>query len=294
MIFLPSKAAANEILSSEPSFGADMLNQFYNYFNDHFAFRQEFITLWAYLNSGLFKTSVEEKVLLGTDGWLYYSQDLGNALSDEQLNTIARNIRKIQDDVEKKGRKFIFTIAPDKTNLHADNLPANIHNESMGKKIKPFLIENGVNYVDLFDESIPYFSTDSHWTTYGAAMVCDKLIGTSFSSRSFDIETSHRGDLYEMLYPAGSFEEDDMKCLVEYSSLSDTAEGNAITIKTEGKGDKVLYCWRDSFGVSLFPFLAEATKSATFSRSTTYDTSKCEDADIVILEIVERNLGKLI
>ena len=55
-------------------------------------------------------------------------------------------------------------------------------------------------------------------------------------------------------------------------------------------------CWRDSFGVALYPYLAESFHDARFSRSATYDLIRIETdrADAVLIEIVERNIGFLL
>lgn len=294
MVFIPSKAAANEILASSPKMGINVLSQVSDWVNDHFAYRQEFVTAWARLNAALFKTSVEDQVVLGNCGELYYSEDFGRELSAEQLDLAAYNISLIQKEMENAGKSFIFTIAPDKSNLHGENLPANLTNVSMGREIKPYLEKYGVNYVDLFDEAIPYFRTDSHWTSYGAALACDKLIGTTYAKRTFNIPSQHKGDLYEMLYPAGKMTEDNYLCELSYTLKGNDNKGNAIKIETTGEGSGSLFCFRDSFGVSLYPYLAEAYESATFSRSTEYTVDKCGDSDVVILEIVERNLDKFL
>ena len=57
-----------------------------------------------------------------------------------------------------------------------------------------------------------------------------------------------------------------------------------------------LYCRRDSFGIALYPFLADSFQQAEFSRSADYSVAAFSelDADVVILEIVERNIPLLL
>ena len=293
MIFMPSGAAGNEILAPAPYFAADVLSQCGKWVNDHFAFRQEMITAWAYLNKALFRTSAEDQVVIGRDGWLYYAKDFGNELSDEDMESIASHLAEIQNEVTGNGAQFIFTIAPDKSGVYPQFLGSEAVHGKPGRKIEPYLEKYGINYINLYEMDIPYFKTDSHWTSFGAAKVCDALVGTGYSSESFDRAGTHRGDLYEMLFPAGKLEEDDPKCELSYQTKGFVNGGNAITIETTGSGTGTLYCWRDSFGVFLYPFLADAFENATFSRSIDYDVSSTGDADVVILEIVERNLSYL-
>ena len=300
----PSKAGANEILSSKPKMGLDVLSQTTDYIGDRFAFRNELISCYSWINAKLFKTSLEDQVVLGKNDWLYYASDLddyrGIALSDDELNTIAANLEKLQFEVEERGGKFIFTIAPNKSSIHGENMPGyieNKHEDSNAERLLTYLNKHNINYVNLFAPQIPYYKTDSHWTEEGAAIACDMLIGTSYSSGTFSLSgDKHLGDLYEMLYPAFPGTDDEVKYdgELQFTCKDDDNGGNAITIETSGRGEKTLYCWRDSFGITLYPYLADATKTATFSRSTDFDASKCADADIVILEIVERNIKKLL
>ena len=53
--------------------------------------------------------------------------------------------------------------------------------------------------------------------------------------------------------------------------------------------------FRDSFGNTLYPFLADSFGQATFSRSMPYRLTMLEDtgADTVLIELVERNLDYL-
>jgi hypothetical protein len=75
--------------------------------------------------------------------------------------------------------------------------------------------------------------------------------------------------------------------------LNDPKGGDAITIRTEGPGAGRLYCWRDSFGVALYPYLAEAFAEAVFTRSADYVLPE-GDYEVFILEIAERNLPSLL
>ena len=269
----PSKPAANEVLSEAPSlltkdgsFNMSVLDETEDYIGDHFAFRQELATAWAELNAGLLKTSVENQVILGSDGWLYFEETLddymGKGLSDEELRLIAERLAAMQAELEAKGICFIFTIAPNKSSLYPEHMPDSIpksRETSNVERLVPYLEEAGVRYVDLFsafegEEEILYFATDSHWTSKGAALAADTLltaedIHSDYFEASFVTRQEHKGDLYEMLCPTGKRNERDMTCENEFhfSCLNEPKGGNAITIRTEnGLANGRLYCWRDS------------------------------------------------
>lgn len=310
-----SGAAANEQLAQAPQwrteeggFNRRILNDASDYLADRFALRQELVTLWAKLNASLLRSSTEEQVVLGRDGWLYYAPTLadytGQALAEEELEAIALRIAAIQAEAEGRGARFLFTVAPNKNSLHPEAMPAaypNRHEEGNLVRLLPYLEQYGVNYVDLFDPAIPYYRTDSHWTAQGAAMAADRLLRaagkeSAYASGGFAAgEEPRKGDLYEMLCPAGKGTEAEVVYTgtLRFEHLNAARGGNAITIRTSGSGGGSLYCWRDSFGIALYPYLADAFESAVFSRSTDYALPD-GDYDLVILEIVERSLPTLL
>ena len=322
-VFGPSQAAANEVLAKAPSFhtkegllNMEVLNGATDWAADHFALRQEFATAWSVIQARLFRSSAEEKVILGREDWLYYRESLNDyrriGLRQEQLNAAVRNLALMQEYAEGKGAVFVFTIAPNKNSLYPEHMPASIarsRERSNAERISFLLKKSGVNYADLFsairaEEEILYFQTDSHWNARGAALAADRLLtavgrDSAYYSSSYDPGPDHTGDLYEMLYPAGSFREQDWTyaCGFSYHTAKDPNGGNAISIESENPdGTGTLLCWRDSFGVSLYPYLAESFEKAKFSRSTSYDLAQMEteETSVVMIELVERNLDYLL
>ena len=318
-----AEAGANEVLAAKPSlrepdgsFNQDILTDVTHYIADRFAFRQEFVTAWARLNADLLHTSVEDKVLLGKDGWLYYTETeadyMGQGLTDGELQTAARNLALVQEYAESQGAKFLFTIAPNKNSLYPEHMPSYIPKgvETANRtRLPAYLADAGVHYADLYaafenQEDILYFATDSHWTSKGAALAADTLLSavgkdTAYFAGDFSTETEHLGDLYEMLYPTGDGRETDRIYTPGFTFTYDTDPngGNAITIKTQNT-DRTgsLLCFRDSFGISLHPYLAEEYSKALFSRQTAYDLTQIgtTGVDTVIIELVERNLYQLV
>lgn len=309
-----SAAGANEILAPAPRFGPTVLNEAADYVADRFALRQHCISLWSLLNEKLLHTSAEKQVILGRDGFLYFSDTLddytGVSLSDGELRQIAERLAAMQRELEAEGKQFVFTIAPNKNSLYPAWMPANIenrHETSNAVRLLPHLEACGVHYADLFtplSAELLYYHTDTHWTARGAAIGADTLLAalgrdSAYAAHAFGESGLHKGDLYKMLYPTFAGREAEVTDLtgLSYTALNDVNGGNAITIRTEcaaGKGK--LLCWRDSFGIALYPYLADAFETATFSRAADYDLSRFQDTeyDTVILEIVERNLPRLL
>lgn len=311
----PARAAANQILSAPPqlrqrdgSWNLQVLNDSADFLADHFGLRQELVGLWSGLNAKLLASSAEDQVILGKEGWLYYAPTLpdytGQSLTDPELEAVARRLAQIQAEAESRGAVFLFTVAPNKNSLHPAAMPGaypSRHEESSIVRLQPYLERWGVNYIDLFSLPMPYYRTDTHWTAEGAAMAADRLLSalgreSAYASGPFETAPqSEPGDLYEMLYPTRPGCEDRLLYtgLLRFEHLNKPNGGNAITIRTLGEGEGSLYCWRDSFGIALYPYLADAFQDACFSRSTDYTLPE-GSYDTVILELVERNLSQLI
>ena len=81
-----------------------------------------------------------------------------------------------------------------------------------------------------------------------------------------------------------------------FKLANDPNGGNALRIRSECDGQSgTLLCWRDSFGISLYPYLSDSFESAVFLRSSSYDLAEIEKtgAHTVLIEIAERNLPQL-
>ena len=315
LIFGESGAAANQRLAPSPSlrdqdgaWNLSVLSDSADWLADHFALRQQLVSLWSRLNADLLRSSPEEQVILGRDDWLFFAPTLpdytGQSLSEAELDAVAAHLEQIQAEAESRGARFLFTVAPNKNSLWPQAMPnayPDRHEESTLVRLLPYLEQHGVHYADLFSLPMPYYRTDTHWTAEGAAMAADRLLAalgreSAYASGPFlKGQEPISGDLYEMLYPAFSAREEAQIYAGElrFEHLTPPKGGNAITIRTEGNGSGSLFCWRDSFGIALYPYLADAFAQACFSRSADY--SLPEGAyDAVILEIVERSIPSLV
>lgn len=322
LLLPPTEAAANERLSPKPvlqngegSWNTDVLGQVTDYIADHFALRQQMVTANAALQTTLLHTSPAEDVIYGKNGWLYYAATLDDyqnhaTLTGDEAAQIARTVADMQAYCEAQGATFLFTIAPNKNSLYPENMPARyLQSDSPGnyELVAPYLEEYGVNYADLFtflsgqDETL-YLRTDSHWTNRGAALAHDFLVGTlglphtAFGDADYTTENTHRGDLYEMLYPKGTAREAQQQYDVDFSYVTPprTAEDILIQTTSENAPNGRLILCRDSFGNALHPFLAADFREAVITRQMPYPLGQVQAGDTVIVEIVERNLANIL
>ena len=318
LIFGPSEARANEAAPRRPelidangALNAGVLDDTEDYVNEAFSLRQELITLWAHVEA-LFGESAEDGVILGSDGWLYYADELADytgtePMTERQVFAAARNLALMREYAEGLGADFVFTIAPNKSSLYPEHMPAYPRSgeRTDAERLAAELEAQDVNYVNLFElfaaeDATLYFAHDSHWTSRGAALAADALnaalgVESRFAD-GYEFESrAHTGDLFEMLYPAGrDTETDDAPTGLAFTQ-GEGVRPDSITIDTEGAGEGRLLMFRDSFGELLYPFMAEGFAEARFSRQAAYDLTLAEElsADCVVIEIVERNLSWL-
>ena len=314
-----SGAAANQVLAPKPvllksdgSLNTAWLEDLSRYVNDRFSLRQEAVTLWARLNAGLLHSSVTDQVILGRFDLLYYAPTVpdytrSNPMTERELWCAARRLWLLQEYAEAQGGQFLFTVAPNKNQLYPEGMPTlavadgPTNTEALYRKLD----EMGIAHLDLHaifraaDPERLYFNTDSHWTSRGAALAADAILHalgreSAYFSGPFTSGT-HKGDLYEMLYPTGTETEPDTVYAPGFGFEASSANPDSISISTKSAaGEGTLLMYRDSFGRSLYPYLAEAYGEAFFSRKNDYDPTALQPGGALVIELVERNLRYLL
>lgn len=326
MLFLPEEpAAANQILAQPPSLttgdgevNLEVLDEVSDYVADHFALRQRFITANAVLEGAVFGASAQDSVALGKDGWLFYAETVDDylhtdPLTNRELFGAARTLALLTEYAGNHGARLVFTVAPNKASLYPEYLPyvgSPLEGQDDIDRLAPLLAEQGVEYVDLFapfreDMRVLYHATDSHWTNLGAALAHDTLMEalgaegwTEWFAQPWQTAKTHRGDLYEMLYPTGTKLEDEVTFDRDFAftPVRPIRSPEDQRIETENPSQTgSLLMFRDSFGNTLYPFMADSFGRAVFSRSMPWQMSLLEEtgADTVVIELVERNLDYL-
>ncbi len=314
------ESAENRTLASRPEitgekgFNWNYLGDAGEYFTDHFAFREELVTANAVIRADIFSTSPVEDVIVGKNGWLYYEATLDdyqhkNGVSERMLFNIAHNMALMQEYSAGLGKVFVFTIAPNKNSLYDGNMPDGLRfqvgEESDAERLYPWLVRENVNYVDLFglfeeQEEVLYYAGDSHWNEKGALMVYNALLDAcgkaheTYEGQEPEQRKDYAGDLSLMLFPSGERAESRLYYPVDltwnYVEGTNVEDTFIITENIDGEGNLLMY--RDSFGNSLLPYMAQEFAQAVFSRQVPYpmsDLVTCEP-DIVIVEKVERHL----
>lgn len=302
-----------KLKTEDGGFNFEFFSEFETYFSEHFAFRQELVTLDGKLRAEVAGSSSNEDVIVGKDGWLYYTPTADdfmntNTLSDRAINNIDHNLALLSDYCAQQGAEFIFTAAPNKNTIYPEYMPFNYIETDNSGNLEKLEMKQAASqkylYASLKDALLAekaasgqqlYHKTDTHWNNIGALAARNALLNGKWTSQWTKAD-DWSGDLAEMLYPA------DVPLDTQYYTDYDFSYNyvgrfrsfDEISIKTtceNAKGSMLMY--RDSFGEAILPFMAESFAQAEFSRAVPYNTSTITDGMTVILEIVERNLGNL-
>ncbi len=307
-----------KVKTEEGKYNLNYLTELSDYLSDNFAFRQELVTASAVVNEKLFATSSEDMIVTGTNGWLYYSNTLpdyqGNReYTKRSIYCIKKNIELMDEYARSLGGNFILTVPPNKNSLYSENMPyyyKKISDKTMAKDLKESLAGTEVKYVDLFEifisyDEILYHKTDSHWNNKGAAIVHDKLMEktgktyTSMEDKEAKVVDNFEGDLDKIYYPLIRHYEKDYSYeeYFEFSYLNDHSDTTYFHLETENENkDGRLLMFRDSFGNTLTPFMANEYNYAIFEKTVPYRIDYMEEyeMDTCIFEMVERNLKTLL
>ena len=293
------------------------LQELGTYFEEHFAFRPLLVTVDSVIQSRVFKVSNMDTVIVGTDGWLYYTATLDdylgkNTLSERGIYNAAHNISLMQRYVEDKGAVFLFTVAPNKNSLYGENMPYYDKRAVSSTKnitlLERELKEFDIAYADLFTafadkEEILYLKRDSHWNRKGAVLAYNTMLDCldcehdTFETVGCVRTKTEYGDLNKMMYPVDFAPEWDYKYQKEnvFKYVTDTESVEDAWIQTENPvGEGSLLMFRDSFGNTLLPLMADVFKDGYFSKSIPYNIEDYLNAfspEYVIVEKVERNIG---
>lgn len=324
-------AIGNETKAAKPrlSDGTELTANVDTYFAQNFGFRNRLVYVQNVLKQNVFRTSGQSEVIVGEDGWLFYSRALddflGTSVADEtEVERMGAVVLMMQNYVESRGGEFIFFSAPNKMSVYGEYMPYYyIEDGGHGnyERLYSELVKAGVNTVQLkntlslkkADGVQLYHKLDSHWNNYGAAVayeaVADKLSEvygdefkgyTRYSTMPYSVKNNFSGDLQSMLLPGSDRKDEQLEFDAaenfEYTNRFRGVDDLVITTSNESKAvDKSVTLFRDSFGNALYWFFANDYTSLTAKREIPYNIYQAaEESELVAVELVERNLRNLL
>lgn len=318
--YLDSENYENRDITERPELSranyADFPEEYEAYFNDNIPYRNQLVRLNSRLDLLVFGDSSSENVVVGKDGWLFYTgpgnpveQSTGKTnFTEQELSVLAEKLMLAKAYIEAGGGEFVFFIAPNKESVYMDELPDYypvVSDYTQVMQLVDYLRENTDirvvwPYEELMEEKEKsdyylYSHFDTHWGNIGAyvgARTLARELGMempALSELSVEAIPVSGGDLTKMLnlfIPNG-----DVEYEIAGYEVADGNEGEPLMEFHHEKGDeRTLIMRRDSFGARLSKVLQHEFKNMYVSQSKDRTDDK---ADIFVYEIVERNIGEL-
>ncbi|GAB1484330.1 hypothetical protein MASR2M78_31480 [Treponema sp.] len=201
-------AIENRTLNERPKLPKNALalykfpNQFMDYIDDNIPFRELGIKFYNTIYLDILNESPNNKVILGKDGWLFYTGDndnfvikdlVGHSLfTMKQLQNIKNNLEVIENYCQSKDIVFLFVIAPNKESIYPEYLPENIIPSDMKRlsQLDKYLkTHSSIDILNLTktlldnkNNQFLYYKTDTHWNDLGAFYAYEAI------SKSFNMD----------------------------------------------------------------------------------------------------------
>jgi len=308
----------------EGNFNQNWSSEFQSYVSDHFGFRKNLVSLDSHLKADLLHVSAEEDVIIGKDGWLFYTPTVNDFLgkatvSELGIQNILYNLEMMQEFTEQQGGQFLLAVVPNKNSVYPEYMPDNyycpdrknsnyqrLHSALENSKINhTYLLSYFYDYAkyDMMPEPF-YHKQDTHWNNagaligYRAMMDSTGLAYQNYADAECHIEQNWKGDLQNMLFPDSDISDDNYIYNINFNytyqgRYRDSDDVTIHTVSPSGTGSLLMF--RDSFGAAVIPYFSQNFQTAQYSRARPNPLYHLENShfDIVILEIVERNIAWL-
>jgi len=298
----------------------DFAHTFTAYFDDHFGFRSTLITAQALLKVKLFGVSTSPDILIGKEGWLYYTGEKSMEnyrgvlpFASGELEAWLRYFKGYDAWLARRGILFLVTIVPDKQTVYPEFLPGSIRTVTARTRLDDLTAamkaESNVCVLDLRSSleaakgrhSEIYHRTDTHWSAAGVYAAYREIlpqIERKYPAvrplpyieplRSGDYRA---GDLAKMLGLGRVWKElpQQPASSLVYTQLP---EGD-LHVRGSGPAGSRLATFGDSFLLPLAGYLALHFDETIASRFAGIKPALIEQfhPDIVLFEMVERKLN---
>ena len=259
--------------------------------------------------------SGSEQVIRGK-GMLYFDEEMPDylgrsALTEAELTARAEELTKLSDALAEEKRSLVVLLAPNKSSVYPEAVPARYvpsNEPSNLARLQVALDARGVTYLDALaillagkGQGQLYYTNDTHWNARGAGLIYRALMDELALEALYGEMTfseGKAGDLIVMAQPGALPVEADAVPDIQrrYRTARPMRSLSDMRIETmSDAGTPSLLVVRDSFGEGLFPYLANSVSRMVYSRvyEDVLGQAREAEAEIVVLEIVERNIGTL-
>jgi alginate O-acetyltransferase complex protein AlgJ len=264
------------------------------------------------------------RVIEGGDGWLYLGQDvIAKCQPTRPTAETVRQLAKLRDVLEASGREFVLVAVPDKTTMVPENLPDTYAGKDCAQAATPNLWRQLSEVAGAIDMRPPleaateelgrpvYFPMDSHWTNEGALMMVRQVAerlepGISESWKITERATrSGTADLPPLIGRNGTNEGtvyrlapdgEDNRAARPLGDLREPVRRTSEPV--DGMIERPTLLLGDSFSLPASGYLPAAFSDVTQLYYSTIDPDPAlvartmADNEVVVLEIVERNIAR--
>ena len=155
-------------------------------FKNTFILRETFVRWHGEAKVNWFKTSSSRDVVLGKQGWLFYTgdesiQDFRHLYpsSPKQLESMRAIFQEMHDRLATRGIKFLVVVAPDKHSIYPEFMPDTLRQlkgQSRLDQLAQIMKKQSlINFLDLRPtlldarkSRLVYHANDTHWNDYGS------------------------------------------------------------------------------------------------------------------------------
>ncbi|MEJ5347096.1 MAG: hypothetical protein WHS46_00215 [Desulfosoma sp.] len=276
---------------------------FEKWFDDHFGGRHRLVQAYHLMSLAL-GTTGSPRVLLGKDGWLFYTDpEDGNNLDDYR-----RTDPLTQDDLERwrlvletkaawlksRGIAYFFIVVPNKHTIYPEYYSSRVRVHGVRSRLDQLmdaLKDSDVPVLDLRKPFLEakvlgrlYHKTDTHWNDLGAALAANVIVDKLFSFgltagqghyrvEDFFQRSAEGGDLARMLNLSRILKEHQvpvvrpgvLRCFDHNQDDVLNAEDPELIITSCRSEGKSALIFRDSFFTRLRPFVSEHFRKAVYT-----------------------------
>ena len=168
--------------------------RFNRFFDDHFPLRTQLIQRYNYLRIKIMRQSDQRSVLLGRDGWLFYTQErqlrdfIGRApFSEEKLEALRGLLEARRDWLAARGIAYLFVIPPAKPSIYPEYMPENYQRargrtrldrvmDHMGRHSDITIVDLRSSLLAAKSEHLLFHRSDTHWNALGGLAASGEIM----------------------------------------------------------------------------------------------------------------------
>ena len=285
----------------------DYYRSFDQYLNDSFSLRDPLVFGKRWLDYHLFNMTDTAAVHVGKQGWLYEREtidDFQKKACDNrsQIESLTLALHAVDHLLSTSGRRFIFTVAPNKSTIYPEYLGFIPTDGSCGHSHYDLLLEaferHPLNHFVRLEERLRhsknggrwlYNPTGSHWNASGAAIAAeaigeqiDQKVSPNWSPNSYQKNSNDPFDLARQMLGLST-------------PVKDNAAIHMTSAAPPDRLEAVVY--GDGYLVNLIPYLSKMMDRIEVVETDVIPPRRHAEtllaADMMLLETAESLLGTI-